>query len=677
MDAPIRRVETTHADEITRTAAGSVQWFLEHRHKDGTHPITTNNKLSFFICGEEAFRDIAAEIAKAEESIDLCCWGFDPGMELVRDGNLWPRGPTFGDLLIEAGRRGVQVRLLVWYDMPGSRLMKNMPGYSHDLSSWMHFEDRHIAQGMSARRSLAWANAMNQGRKVFDAKFGNKGLFIHSIGFPLDRLSLHAAARQEYCYNWYRAALAGKLRNVSVRTRGSSSTANESSLAREQIRPDFVERPFLTKGSTHHQKPILIDFSFEEGTKAVGYVMGLNSVTGYWDTCKHRVDDLRRERGGTKEANERVHEKASEFGFTTLQPYHDYACRIDAGGALIALHKNFSDAWRRAGPATERKRPQQLRVPKHLQRKAMPGDCRAQIVRTDPLDQDQTIKELYFHAADQAANAIGYMYIENQYFQYEEWCQRLLATRRKVVAQWKKNSQKIGRPLEQMPILHIFIVIPVPEREQMIPRTYDALATLGQHEAMTGQQEQIDAFNELNMSFGSVPQTAGISKLLQPDVITHANSIHKPSLQQLRDEFGVRVSVAMLNSCGMRDGKFIYREIYNHSKIMIIDDSLTTLGSANLNQRSMTVDSEINVVTDNASLARQLRARIMGIHSGGSLTGGNGTRADISDTFDRWERLANANYSKRSLDSADSDLKYLSGFLLSFRDYRDSIVRLA
>lgn len=143
MTEEINRCETTYVDAKTGKARCTSQWLLEKRNLKGkaTHPITHNNKLTMFICGKDGFEDIAKEIRKAESSIDICCWGFDPGMELERSRNgTWPRGDTYGDLLIEAGRRGVTVRLLVWYDWAAAKAGKarNMPGLTHDRWVWRH-----------------------------------------------------------------------------------------------------------------------------------------------------------------------------------------------------------------------------------------------------------------------------------------------------------------------------------------------------------------------------------------------------------------------------------------------------------------------------------------------------------------------------------------------------------
>jgi phosphatidylserine/phosphatidylglycerophosphate/cardiolipin synthase-like enzyme len=69
------------------------------------------------------------------------------------------------------------------------------------------------------------------------------------------------------------------------------------------------------------------------------------------------------------------------------------------------------------------------------------------------------------------------------------------------------------------------------------------------------------------------------------------------------------------------DGTDLYR--YIHSKLMIVDDCRLTLGSANLNNRSMSLDSEINIAwateipTDDVAIAiRTLRHRLLREHLG-------------------------------------------------------------
>ncbi len=59
-----------------------------------------------------------------------------------------------------------------------------------------------------------------------------------------------------------------------------------------------------------------------------------------------------------------------------------------------------------------------------------------------------------------------------------------------------------------------------------------------------------------------------------------------------------------------RDGK----AVYVHAKIGIVDDKFLTLGSANLNEHSLFNDTEVNVVTHHAELARATRLRLWSEH---------------------------------------------------------------
>ena len=677
------RIETTHIDEVGRTATSSLQWLLENRNLKGkaSHPITHNNKLTLFICGQEAFADIAGEIAKAKHSVDLCCWGFDPGMELVRGNSAtWPRGDTFGDLLIAAARRHVRVRLLIWHDRIGSPMVHNMPGHSHGTSPWK--TDGQRADDISAKASLAMLQEAVRKKLVLSSAF--RGDIVRPEDIPM-------LAREEYCYSWYAAAFHGLLEGLEIRLRHGDSTAISKSIATEINQPrgltmGEIEKPGMQYLGTHHQKPVLIDFDHEEGTKAVGYVMGLNSVTDYWDTTAHLLDDTRREQGGVNERRECLQGMTADGGFATLKPYQDYACRIDGGKALIALYNNFVKAWDRAIDDRTRSAStdcvsQELPCgspPARLLREARKDDSTVQIVLTQPEEQDKTIKETYFRAVTQASLAAGYLYVENQYFQYEDWAAHLLAERKKVVAAWKAGSVKAGKTMRDMPVMHVFIVIPVPERAQMVPRTHDTLAALGQHAGMTGQNTMIDDYNKrpktrrVRAGFGIFTE----AEVKLPDVVRHSNGINKPGAMTLESEFGLKVSVAMLNVSAFDKDRWRYREIYIHSKLMLVDDVFMTLGSANLNQRSMAVDSEINIATDDHRVARDLRKRVWRMHSGGLVDGGGGTKAEIVSAFGKWVELMGENRGRKKSDSASADHKKMTGFLLPLEDNRSSTLRL-
>ena len=97
------RTDTIHIDEQGCKADATSQWLLENAHKAGTHPITANNFIQMLICGEEGFKAIAADLEQAQSTVDLVCWGFDPGMELVRDDP--PTPVSHAALLMTARQR--------------------------------------------------------------------------------------------------------------------------------------------------------------------------------------------------------------------------------------------------------------------------------------------------------------------------------------------------------------------------------------------------------------------------------------------------------------------------------------------------------------------------------------------------------------------------------------------
>jgi phosphatidylserine/phosphatidylglycerophosphate/cardiolipin synthase-like enzyme len=57
-------------------------------------------------------------------------------------------------------------------------------------------------------------------------------------------------------------------------------------------------------------------------------------------------------------------------------------------------------------------------------------------------------------------------------------------------------------------------------------------------------------------------------------------------------------------------GRIVYRPVYVHAKVAIIDDTWWTAGSANLNSRGLHSDAEINISVLDAATARDLRLRL-------------------------------------------------------------------
>ncbi|WP_404992420.1 phospholipase D-like domain-containing protein [Cupriavidus pauculus] len=105
---------------------------------------------------------------------------------------------------------------------------------------------------------------------------------------------------------------------------------------------------------------------------------------------------------------------------------------------------------------------------------------------------------------------------------------------------------------------------------------------------------------------------------------------------------GLKVHVCTLVAPDSLPGKWV--DVYIHSKLMIVDDVFMTLGSANINTRSMEGDSELNICHENAAVTAPLRRRLWDMH-----TGRLGGQEDAGDAFRAWQELIDEN-KKRKLE---------------------------
>lgn len=750
----------TPLSDVSCHAAGSVQWLLETKD-DAKTPVFQFNNLSVYICGKDSFERIAQDIQTAEESIDIIGLGFDPAMELERKPGLWgQRGTTYGDLLRDAAqgklksKKKVKVRLLVWRDdLVVAIAGENMPGYKQSA-------------GYEAG-AAAWRGA-------------TKG-----YGQPVERPSLPDSTsvqdqREVFNSHWYSDVVAGKIEGLSLRTRGGVNADVVAALKAEAKAGASalggLERLGFEMLATHHQKTIVIDY---EGRHPRAYVMGLNSITDYWDTAEHVFNDLKR--GQNFEGDDKDHSvgkdwKSASSGQPTLKPYQDFVCRIE-GDALVAVYKNFVDAWNKAtGTGKSAGSP----ISGNFDVKAAParlfknltGACsRAQIVRTLP-DKDggeRSIERLYYQASSFARH---YIYIENQYFQNTDWAHALKTARQKFVEECAAAKPPVA--VAAIPVLHVMVVVPTPERGLMVPRTHDTVTELGQGDSMPDQDKRLR--KELADQSRSEREMADYETRRQAYDTQHARDVpslpyasikappYKPAAlsamaQSLKDAGGAKESQAtrdlLSKSLGMRtlvaslwtyddhwnqdqlpvakrieeeaktyalkkkeweERPFLataragdrqpttlnpplhanrpdpgfqgakppdrskelqnataqrYREIYIHSKLMVIDDSMFTLGSANLNVRSFAVDSEINIASDDALKAQDLRQRVWIQHTKGRFDGGGDAteQAAMAETFKQWTREASDNMKNKK--NGDS----LTSFLVKFLDERTSTFR--
>lgn len=598
-------------------------WFVCVPHS--VHPPRYRSSIEPLICGEEVFKRIAADLEKAQHSVDIITWGFDPGMVLVR-GSSAEDGVRYGDLLKKIASRKadpVKVRLLVWHDdVVSQTIMKSNPGY-------------------------------------YGRRFPNIG--CETGGYYNEH-------HQAYNAEWYSEVCADAIPNIQFRVREVPLGVLATALAEEPAPSGWLAKA-VARGTeqycTHHQKMVLIDY--ESPATAIGYVMGHNSITDFWDTEKHHFRDRRRERffkmdhaelqkAAWKEGNcydnappayqmsasqqaarERLVQSFIDKHSYVAKPYQDVSCRV-RGPILYDLNYNFCEGWQ------ESTRPSSLFnelaffiVPLAIARKIcnwfptkvepdfiarrqkigmsalkLPnGQHAVQLLRTQPQHGEKSIKECY---ANLTRQMLHYIFIQNQYIQYAPWAQHLIECVDRL------RSAGYLKPI------YVFILTSTPEKDGMDLPTYDVASKVGRSETMKVEHDA--AVERARLGKGE----------------------HPISPEKLKRQ-GINVFMGSLWTCADIEGQLRptdYEEIYIHAKVTVVDDAAFTIGSANLNLRSMALDSELNVLSEAKDVAFELRCKLFSQCSG---IAGPAQFGDMADTFEKWQKNASANAKNKSVGS--------------------------
>ena len=312
--------------------------------------------------------------------------------------------------------------------------------------------------------------------------------------------------------------------------------------------------------------------------RATGFVMGHNLLRNYWDTDDHPVESSLRD------------------GF---KPWHDLSTRV-YGPILNDLKQTFEDAWEKAETlwnASQWIAEPPAAKPLAAEVFAKPALTRgkgemAQICRTLGTEE-RSIRDLYYLTL---ADARVYVYFENQYFRYKPLAMHLRAIRRALKgAGWPRD-------------FYVFVVTNVPDGHGRV-NTYEMLQALGKSTAMPH-------FHKKNAKGDE-------DKLVKADLD------------------GVHIHVCSLATSGKTEQGMQYRPIYVHSKLMLIDDVFFTVGSANVNVRSMEVDTELNIACTSPTLTKEWREKLWKLHTSRMPTG------NMAAEFRAWDKIMKDNTDRK------------------------------
>ena len=573
------------AFQHTEEAICTPPWYV---HNTEYHPVPASYQP--LVNGEETFKAVHEAIAAAQKSIDIVCWGFQPSMYFIRDG----KAPCIGDLLMTKAREGVEVRLLGWempFNTAGFAGESNLPGKGR-IRLW----DRKLQPSTEEQYALdrQWfATCAVADHEAAQRIPGKLPVFV-SRGFDLDE-------RGEIAH-WVKY---------------ESLDSEISTRMRQTLR--------LT--ATHHQKSVLVDYELPD--RAVGFVMGHNMLDEYWDTDEHSA--LNRSKDS---------KPAPDRGPRGDTPRQDISCQV-SGPVLEHLHHNFASAWRKETGEDLLASRQSLEVGKQLY--PLGKGQMAQILRTQPQAGKRDIEHLYFKAIN---NATQFIYIENQYFRWpplSEFIKKVAAT-----------LTKAGRDPGLHGDLHLFVV--TNDTEDGVGagslNTQRMLESLGRADTIQSVTK-VRRIKELERQMPPQPRPPERHDPLGKWELAKWEYEFNRKARKIMDDAvmpeeipGLKVHVCSLVAPDSLAGK-PWMPVYIHSKLMIVDDVFTTHGSANINTRSMQVDSELNIAHEWASVTQALRRRLWGLH-----TDEKGSQDDAGKAFKVWQEIIDGNKKLRSDEKA-------------------------
>ncbi|MBP5959310.1 hypothetical protein ICA16_26885 [Pseudomonas anatoliensis] len=694
--------------QLTPTEHKSTSLTMDWFARKALYPPRAGIKVTPLINGDKAFGAVYDAIEAATKSVEIISWGFDPAMRFKpgsdRIGELldvrgrhgvktrvliWknPVANFVENTIIGDGLTGSGGTAM------GSGITKGSAGSSRTLEDRQKLEYRRTihqheltklrageipAYGTSGFRYDQRETELLAILLDIETELSGQGGYnkLRGSGAPK-----YSPQDQEYTREWFSRVHDGRMQNVEFRTRDFSTEIPLNAAIRgpqmsdekgrvatlfrlmkgEAPDTNFAHMLLLTLFGSHHQKMVLVDY--EDTANAVGFVMGHNMHRNYWDTSAHLYDD-------------KAARRSPGFG-----PWQDLSMKVQ-GPALHDLNHNFSTAWDRETFWVKKWFADGLRD----QRQAIKpdnfkaaGSTMAQICRTQPQEGAETsILELYHKAL---GNVRNYAYFENQYFRYPPFAKQL----RELAAAYRSKKRK--NPL------YLFVVTNNPNDKGFSSTTYATLQELGQEQLMPQAQRTLVeemlqkrsrlAYLNENLSPNPGVQRNQLKKIgwLENDITDLEKKGVTPELEQrlgglkptdipelgkpkngeeedqkpyaLKDIPGLKIVIATLTACTPEPGSTLaegeqafFRDIYVHSKLLVVDDVFSLLSSANINTRSLHTDSELGLAAPDAELAKRWREELWKLHGGESISDEKG-RCNAAANFKNWNEVMDENWKRK------------------------------
>jgi phosphatidylserine/phosphatidylglycerophosphate/cardiolipin synthase-like enzyme len=327
--------------------------------------------------GKEIFAALEKAIGQAEVSVLLAFWALDPAMRMVTDGT-----KSWKDLLIEAAKRGVMVRVLMNDFDPGLQFAKH-------VGAWRAYLELQKAAASIAIDQFQIVCSHHEAETsgtimgtIRPGLYDGIAAEINKVPDPVVRVTVFGLA----------PGIWDKL----------------------NLLPDKTVAPKVKNGSypawpgAHHQKLVIVDGKY-------AFTGGVNVAAGYLDTRKHDKPEL---------------------------PWHDAFVKVEGSFVLRDIIRNYVGLWnqervradaflKNASNGLGLKTPPKFRQTTDLTEAAIPAKLTSteppkiasQVHRTiskkstDPMGIPIIVREDVLEGYAQAiGQAEDFIYLENQYF---------------------------------------------------------------------------------------------------------------------------------------------------------------------------------------------------------------------------------------------------------------------
>ncbi|MFZ7187155.1 phospholipase D-like domain-containing protein [Avibacterium avium] len=616
-------------------------------------PPATPATFQPLINGQTTFETLYDFIAKAKHSIDIAIWGFQPSMLFKRDGE----SPCIGRLLIQKAVQGIEVKVLVWSMWMDLQTIKGFGeanlGNAPEL---MSFQQKGKAYQSEAQRAYDywWYRAVA-------GKIGEKDLAeLNRLNEVYSETVFRGAFTELYGFSFSDNRV-----KLQVKKRSVKSHFNHYP---EASALPVMNRFVLYVSPSHHQKTVLIDYI--DPPNAVGFVLEHNILDEYWDESSHYSRPIT----PYTQRNAPI-------------PLQDVSSLV-TGKVLWDINHNFCQSWDRSdsrnlvgGVDREAREAYNTSLASDRRRSVLTRDSfaprselgeliMAQILRTYDNPKEEHIRAMYLENIKKASH---FIYTENQYFR----CTELVRAYQSHWQRLKDNGREVSQPL------YWFVVTNSSDAGigSGTYNTYQMLKLLGREDVLPGVSTQLDSDNlndgdytkyddyrkkrqELEEQLetltaqeerGQGGEAVAQKKAAVLEELSALSEQEQQAIQaqyeemkqlkrEVSDAVGIRTHICTLTSMDT------WQEVYIHSKVTIIDDVFTFIGSANLNTRSMQVDTELGIISECQAVARALRYDLWNLHTNHNPKANPHEMNRFNTTeavFDVWEDLMQRNFDRK------------------------------